>query len=904
MSGVGEVAGLQAAAFDAMAIGAALIDAQGVVVSVNAAWRPLARDVRGAPHREAFAGILDEADARELSGVIDGLLRGTRQAHRAELRACGNAGNRWFEVRLARVAGPGVLATLEDVTDRRRQREAAWDAEGLRESEATLRAILDAVPDVVFRMRADGSLVEPSDEVVRSTRGPRTLQATIAEQSAFYAERALATRTPKGGLCRLTNRGQARDYETRIVPYSADVALVIARDITDQTRTEEELQLLLGITLATGEVADLSKALTVVLRLVCESTGWIAGAAWTPAEGKAFRCDAFWLARDTAELRSFRDACVVRTTLPREGLAGRVAADGRATWVADVTRIDDEPSHRAGAAGFRTGFAVPVLAGAETVAVLEFYAFEARDEDERLLTMVSAVAEQLGALMKRKRVEESVRLLESALEQLSEPIVISTTSSNGATPRIVYVSPAFTRMTGYAANEAVGRGLDMLTGPNTDRGLTGRVSSEASEGHLVEFETINYRKDGSELPVEWRVAPARADDGSVSHIIAIQRDITQRRQVEAARGELQRALETAARQWRITFDAIESPIFLLDKDAYVVRVNRAAKALGNVDYKEQIGRPLTSIGEGEPWKEGASIARLAFERRAPASGQVRDEARKQTWDFAATLIDDDDGEKIILVARDITRLVELQESLRRSETMSVMGSLVAGVAHEVRNPLHAITVTLDAFENRFRVPEHAGHISVLRGEVARLTTLMRDLLEYGKPQTVRPYPGHLTEIVTQSISVCAREAQEKDVTIVSEVDPDLPSVFMDPERLLQVVNNVLQNAIQHSKSKGKVTISGHVAQEDGVRWVECSVTDEGPGFREADLPRVFEPFFTRRKGGTGLGLSIVQRIVDVHRGRVWASNRAKGSDGTGGGAVITVRLPVPEAYAYDSRRER
>ncbi len=776
MGSEGDVEKLHAAAFEEMALAALVIDLTGSVADANAAWRALAGDVRRAPHRDAFGRIVGDAAAGELATIVDGLLLGAREAHRAELRGRDAASERWFDVRLSRVAGKGVVATLEDVTARRTVRDAARDADGLRESEATLRAILDAIPDLVFRMRRDGSLVEHGDAVARSTRGPRGLNATIAEQSAMDAQRALATRTPKAGLCRVTERGQSRDYETRLVPYGDDEALVIARDISDYTRTEEELQLFLGISLTTSEVPDLGTALTVVLRQICESTGWVAGAAWTPTDA-GLQCDAVWLARESPELAAFRAACQAHSLQRNEALVGAVLGRARAAWVGNLDATRDGGA-RARAAGFRTGFAVPVLAGAEVVAVLEFYAFEPRDEDQRLLTMVSAVAEQLGALVKRKRAEELV---------------------------------------------------------------------------------------------------------------------------ESARAELQRALETAARQWRITFDAIESPIFLLDRDGRVVRVNRAAKTIAGVDYKEQIGRALEEIGDGEPWRGGAAVARAALERRAAASAQAHDEVRKQTWDFAATLIDDDDGEKIILVMRDITRLVELQESLRRSETMSAMGSLVAGVAHEVRNPLHAITVTLDAFEARFRVPVHSGHIGVLRGEVARMSTLMRDLLEYGKPPTARPYPGDVGEVVARSILVCAREAQERQVTIERAIEAPLPSVYLDPDRLLQVVNNVLENAIQHSKPGGRVTVAARAVDADGASWVECSISDEGPGFREGDLGRVFEPFFSRRKGGTGLGLSIVHRIVDAHGGRVWASNRA----GTTPGATITVRLPVaagssPPSHGRDS----
>ena len=729
---------------------------------------------------------------------------------------------------------------------------------------------------------------------------------TIAEQSAMYAERALATRTPKGGLCRLSTGGKSRDYETRLVPYGEDEALVIARDITDQTRTEEELQLFLGITLTTSEVADLRTALTVVLRQICESTGWVVGAAWMPGDHGALQCDAVWLTRDTPDLRAFRGLRGPRPhpavcwEAPRREGVGRGArrvggrpsrrsrrprARGNGGGVQDRLRGPGPLGHRA-----RRGPRVLRLRAPRRRRAVAHDGVRrggaARGADEAKAGRGVGSSPRVGA----RAAERADRHLRGLVIGRRAP---NRVRQPGVLPHdgLCVGGGARTR-----ARHAHGSG-------HRPRRHRPRAGTTCSEGRVVEFEAINYRKDGSQLPVEWRVAPARAPDGTISHFIAIQRDITQRRQVELARLELQRALETAASQWRLTFDAIESPIFLLDRDApRPAHQPRGEVPRRRTDYKGAARAPARQrSGTGEPWRAGAAIVRAALQTRTSASVQARDEARKQTWDFAATPIDDEGNEKVILVVREITHFVELQESLRRSETLSAMGTLVAGVAHEVRNPLHAITVTLDAFESRFRVAEHASHINVLRGEVARLTTLMRDLLEYGKPAASRPYPGRVAEIIAQSVSVCAREAQEREVKVESRIDPALPAVFIDPERLLQVMNNVLQNAIQHSKPAARVIIAAQLSHADGARWVECTVSDEGPGFREADLGRVFEPFFTRRKGGTGLGLSIVQRIVDMHRGRVWASNRPGFGRVGGEAGVITMRLPVPEVGAYDSK---
>jgi signal transduction histidine kinase len=231
-------------------------------------------------------------------------------------------------------------------------------------------------------------------------------------------------------------------------------------------------------------------------------------------------------------------------------------------------------------------------------------------------------------------------------------------------------------------------------------------------------------------------------------------------------------------------------------------------------------------------------------------------------------------------------MVDLQESLRRSETLSAMGTLVAGVAHEVRNPLFSISANLDAFESRYgKEGEHAGIITLLRSETSRLVSLMNDLLDYGRPGREKPAPQHLEDVATQAVSACASLASHHRVRVLNRISPGLGPVVMDRKRIAQVLQNLLANAVQHSPEGGTVTIE---AQEVGARdqaWLECSVSDSGPGFPPEDLPRIFEPFFTRRRGGTGLGLSIVQRIMEMHGGTIVAANRPQG------GAIVSLRLP-------------
>jgi signal transduction histidine kinase len=166
---------------------------------------------------------------------------------------------------------------------------------------------------------------------------------------------------------------------------------------------------------------------------------------------------------------------------------------------------------------------------------------------------------------------------------------------------------------------------------------------------------------------------------------------------------------------------------------------------------------------------------------------------------------------------------------------------------------------------------------------------MADLLAYGRPTASEFSTGSIDVIVARAVESCGTLARETGATIEVRLDPNPPPVRLDPGRLGQALHNLVDNALRHAPQGSIVTIETRRIEHRGGSWIECAVSDRGPGFSAADLPHVFEPFFTRRRGGTGLGLALVQRIVSEHGGEVLAGNHEEG------GAVVTIRLPVAQA---------
>jgi signal transduction histidine kinase len=235
---------------------------------------------------------------------------------------------------------------------------------------------------------------------------------------------------------------------------------------------------------------------------------------------------------------------------------------------------------------------------------------------------------------------------------------------------------------------------------------------------------------------------------------------------------------------------------------------------------------------------------------------------------------------------DVTSVVSMQEEIQRSEAMAKMGTLVAGVAHEVRNPLFSMTATLDAFEVRNTDGTMHRHLEILRSQLSRLQGLMQDLLDYGRPQALDLSCVTARAVLERAVDATAVEATaaQADVVVTGEgLDVTLRG---DEDRLVQVFVNLLSNALHFAPAHSTVAVTVNDLQQADRRWVTIEVRDEGPGFSPDDLSHLFEPFFTKRAGGTGLGLAIVRRGVEQHGGRVTAEAPE------GGGGLVRVRLPV------------
>jgi PAS domain S-box-containing protein len=360
---------------------------------------------------------------------------------------------------------------------------------------------------------------------------------------------------------------------------------------------------------------------------------------------------------------------------------------------------------------------------------------------------------------------------------------------------------------------------------------------------------------------------------------------------EREQAELRRVVEISAREWQRTVDALDSPVLVMELDGRVRRLNRAAASRLGRDFPEAIGRTLPELGHEEPWLAATEAVESSRARLGSARRQCRDAAGR-TWELVTKVSRQGGPTWVVLVLHDLTERMALEERVRRHEVMSALGSLVAGVAHEARNPLFGISAALDAFASRFGDdPRFTPFLDVLQGEVDRLRKLVQDLFEYGKAPTRALSPDQVGVVLQDAVGDCAGLADQREVGLEVACAEDLPQVLLDRARLAYVFRNLVQNALQHARPGTTVEVRLAAAGARAGAGVRCTVRDLGPGFAPDDLPRICEPFFSRRRGGFGLGLAIAQRIVEEHGGRLRARNHP------GGGAELEVWLPSLTAPA-------
>jgi signal transduction histidine kinase len=229
--------------------------------------------------------------------------------------------------------------------------------------------------------------------------------------------------------------------------------------------------------------------------------------------------------------------------------------------------------------------------------------------------------------------------------------------------------------------------------------------------------------------------------------------------------------------------------------------------------------------------------------------------------------------------------IRLKEQLSHSEHLSSLGEMVAGISHEIRNPLGIIMSSSELLKKKMSDYDPSNPIpSIIIEESSRLNNIITDFLNFAKPRTPHLISCKIEDIIEKNITFLASQTKGEGYTIDKHYDNKLPEITADPDMLYQAFLNILINAMQAMPQGGKINVQ--ICSNDNA--VEIIFEDHGEGIAEDILEKIWDPFFTTKSKGTGLGLGIVKNIIESHGGSVQINNRSQS------GARVTVKIPVEQ----------
>jgi two-component system NtrC family sensor kinase len=362
-------------------------------------------------------------------------------------------------------------------------------------------------------------------------------------------------------------------------------------------------------------------------------------------------------------------------------------------------------------------------------------------------------------------------------------------------------------------------------------------------------------------------------------------------------------------RYRDLFENAYDMIFMLDRQLSIQSINKIGTTITGYTEAQLLGHPLEDFAVVDAWEEVEHrFAELLIGKSVPPFElQLR---RKDdeiiVLEVSARLLQEQGrAGGLHCIARNLTERRRLEEQLIHSEKLSSIGQLVAGVAHELNNPLTSISgytqLMLRETDLRDDMRDDLKHISVQAERAARI---VQNLLVFAREHKPERSVVNFNEVFRNTLSLRAYQMRVDNIAVVFDFDANLPTTIADPFQLQQVILNLLNNAHQAITERGKsgtITLHTYVTAPPGtegsaaVPEVVLAVTDTGVGIAQRDLNRIFDPFYTTKPvgQGTGLGLSICFGIVREHGGRIWAESEI------GQGSTVSVALPLISSLSND-----
>jgi PAS domain S-box-containing protein len=333
--------------------------------------------------------------------------------------------------------------------------------------------------------------------------------------------------------------------------------------------------------------------------------------------------------------------------------------------------------------------------------------------------------------------------------------------------------------------------------------------------------------------------------------------------------------------------SIAEGLVVVDPQGKVIMMNPAAERLLGVSKKNKIGKP---IAEDIRQEQLLSLVKGSGEKEDTEIELISQQDTKKTLRASSAVVENEYGQTVGMVS-------VLSDITKQKEVDQLKANFVANVSHELRTPLVAIDKAISLLFTKTAgeiSPTQEEFLSMAQRNLKRLTLLVNDLLDLSKLEAkkmdIKLEPISIESLVREAVEGMNAWAKTKSLNIEIKIQEGLPQVNLDPNRIIQVLNNIIGNAIKFTPDKGNITIEANLHKEGNK--IELSVADNGIGIAKEDLPKIFDKFYQTGErvatdiNGTGIGLTIVKEIVELHGGKIWAESE-KGS-----GAKFIFTLPL------------
>jgi PAS domain S-box-containing protein len=489
--------------------------------------------------------------------------------------------------------------------------------------------------------------------------------------------------------------------------------------------------------------------------------------------------------------------------------------------------------------------------------------------------------------------------------------------------RIIFWNRALAELSGYSAKSMVGTDnqylpfysekrpviADLIV-DNDIEGLTKYyVRNRAQRSSVIEgaYEVWDYYENlgGKSRYLHFQAAPIYDDRGEIIAAIETLEDITREEEMsqnlkeyaESLQNELtenirlRTEIEGLYHYLQSILDSSPDMLLELNRDGFITFASRG-RADG-LSVNQTVGKHFTeSIPEHKKfllaqWEEIKKGDYKPYEIEI-----IRRGIKKS---FLTTPRPIKERNRYLFVMRDITEFKELEKKYYETEKLAAIGQLSAGIAHEVRNPLSSIKMSLQILEKRLQ-PEgnDLKRFKIAQREVEHLELLVNDVLIFARPAEPKKRPTEIKRVVENALEMAEKLITDKNIEVRTSFADDLPSFHVDGNMLEQVLLNLFRNAIEAMGNQGCLTVGARIDADDS-RTIVLEVQDNGCGMDEEETSQMFNPFFTRKKYGTGLGMSQVKRIIDLHQGNISIASKK------GEGTRVQLFLPIDDGPIPNQR---